>query len=209
MEEDSDLESNNSMCEEISRSREETDNLAPPKPSIPSRNRAPKRPDKPIYMPRAARERLSLQNSQGPTANKESSSPSSNSCISSSSNNHSCCHTTNTTESSSTFRQESPPTEADTIPNHTAEGSVHCLQEEKQKLETEPFVWDQTVSCFTDMSLEDYEKDKEYLDMLPSSAQTEDLTTDTADIGEEVRKSIVHSDGIIVFFFFLQTHTDI
>uniref|UniRef100_A0A7N6AER2 R3H domain-containing protein n=1 Tax=Anabas testudineus TaxID=64144 RepID=A0A7N6AER2_ANATE len=120
-------------------SREETDNLAPPKPSIPSRNRAPKRPDKPIYMPRAARERLSLQNSQGPTANKESSSPSSNSCISSSSNNHSCCHTTNTTESSSTFRQESPPTEADSIPNHTAEGSVHCLQEEKQKLETEPF----------------------------------------------------------------------
>uniref|UniRef100_A0A3Q0SPE2 R3H domain and coiled-coil containing 1 n=1 Tax=Amphilophus citrinellus TaxID=61819 RepID=A0A3Q0SPE2_AMPCI len=42
-----------------------------PRPTVPPRSRAPKRPDKPLYMPRAARERLSLQNSQGPTVGSE------------------------------------------------------------------------------------------------------------------------------------------
>lgn len=197
MEEDSDLESNNTMCEEIPRSREEMENLATPKSSITSRNRAPKRPDKPLYMPRAARERLSLQNSQEPTAYKELSSPSSSSCISSSSDSRSCCDTTDSTDSSSTSRQESQPIVADRILNHTAEISVHCPQEEKQKLllrlhEAEPFVWDQAVSSFTDMTLEDCETDKEYPATVPCSAQTKDMTTDTVDISEEVTKHILN-----------------
>lgn len=198
MEDDSDFsENNNSLCEEIPRSREEMEKLTTRKCLIPSRNRAPKRPDKPLYMPRAARERLSLQNSQEPTTYKELSSSPSSSCISSSNDCHSCCDTTDTKDSSSTPRQDSQSIVSDRVLNHTAEISVNCPQEEKQKLllglrEAEPLVWDQTVSSFTDMTLEDYETDKEYPATGLCSAQSEDMTTDTADISEEVSKHILN-----------------
>uniref|UniRef100_A0A8D3A867 R3H domain-containing protein n=1 Tax=Scophthalmus maximus TaxID=52904 RepID=A0A8D3A867_SCOMX len=90
---------------------EEMDGLAKPKPSIPSRSRGLKRPDKPLYMPRAARERLSLQNSEGPAMHEESPSPASRSCscITSSPDSRSSNETTEDTKPSSTSRQESFP----------------------------------------------------------------------------------------------------
>lgn len=94
----------------------------------------------------------------------------------------------------------------DSILNHAAESSVHCPQEEKLELhEAESFVWDQTMSCFTDMTLEDYDKDGEYLATVPCNAQAEDETTDTADLSEEVSKHILNLDGVIVLFFSTDT----
>lgn len=169
------------------------DGFAKPKSSIPSRSRGPKRPDKPLYMPRAARERLSVQNVQGPTAYKELLNPASSSCscISSSSDSCSCSKTTENTKPSSTSRQESLSSVADGILNRIADSSVHCLQEQKQQLvlrlhEAEPLVWDQTVSCFTDMTLEEDVKDKEDLASVPYSVLTEDISTDTDNVTEEV-----------------------
>ncbi|XP_019942276.2 R3H and coiled-coil domain-containing protein 1 [Paralichthys olivaceus] len=186
MEEDSDLESNNSLCGEPLKSREEMDGVAKPKPSITSRSRTPKRPDKPLYMPRAARERLSLKNSQEPAAHKELPSPASCSCscISSSSDSCSCHETTENTKSSSTFRQESLHRAADNVHNLTEDSSVHCALEEKQKMllrldEAEALVWDQTVSCFTDMTLEDNAS-------VLYSTQIED-STDADDVTEEIK----------------------
>ncbi|XP_040889238.1 R3H and coiled-coil domain-containing protein 1 [Toxotes jaculatrix] len=191
IEEESDLESNNSMNEEPLRSKEEMDVFAKPKSSIPSRSRGPKRPDKPLYMPRAARERLSLQNPQEPTAYKELPSPASNSCISCSTDSCSCCETTE--NSSSTSRQESVPSVTDGVLNHTVDSSAHCPQEEKQNLvlslhEAEPLLWDQTVSCFSDMSLEEGVKDKEDLASVAYSSQIEDISTDADDdVTEEIK----------------------
>ncbi|XP_018527042.1 R3H and coiled-coil domain-containing protein 1, partial [Lates calcarifer] len=194
IEEDSDLESNNSSCEEPPRNREEMGSLAKPKSSIPTRSRGPKRPDKPLYMPRAARERLSLQNSQGPTAYRDSPSPASSSCscINSSSDSCSWSESTENTQPSSTSRHTSLPREADGSLNYTADSSAHCPQEEKQNLvlrphEAESPVWDQTLSCFTEMTLEEDVKDKEKLADVPYSAQIEDISTDTDDVTEEIK----------------------
>lgn len=166
VEEDGDCESNNGLCEERLKCREEMDGNGRPKSSIPSRSRAPKRPDKPLYMPRAARDRLSLQNSQGPSDDHEFPSPASSSCrcTSSSSDSCSCPETPEKPKSSSTSTQECVPSEAEGVLNHDADSSAICPQEEKQKIvltlhEAEPL--EQTVSCFTDMSLEEDEKGKE------------------------------------------------
>ncbi|KAK5934331.1 hypothetical protein CgunFtcFv8_014738 [Champsocephalus gunnari] len=134
VEEDQDLEGNNSFCEEPLRSREELDGNAKPKSSVPSRSRGPKRPDKPLYMPRAARERLSLRNSPGPSGEQGSPGP----------------------------------------------VSTHCLQEEEQPLvltlhEAEAEDWEQTVSCFRNITLEEDEKG------------SEDICTDADDLTEEIK----------------------
>lgn len=198
------MESNNSICEEIPGSGEEKETVC----SIPSRRR-PKRPDKPLYMPRAARERLSLQPSQEPPAYKELSSPPSSSCISSSSDSRSCCDTTDTTCSSCTSRQESQPIVADSILNHTSESSVRCSQEEKHKLLLKPHEAEPFVLSFNDMTLEDNETDKEYPATVPCSTQTEDITSDSDEISKEVRKYILNSVLLFLFWHFLQILTDI
>ncbi|XP_067361537.1 R3H and coiled-coil domain-containing protein 1 isoform X1 [Channa argus] len=188
--EESDLECNSSVCESILRCKEEMENLAKPKSLIPSRNRTPRRPDKPLYMPRAARERLSLQNSQGPVEHNESLNPTSSGCTSSLSDSCSFYETTEIANTSSTSSQESHPSVEDRILNYTPDSSVPCPQREAQKLvlgpnETEPCVWDQTVSCFTHLSLKDYEKDQEYLGAMPCSNQTEG--DDIGDVSEEIK----------------------
>ncbi|XP_044037257.1 R3H and coiled-coil domain-containing protein 1 [Siniperca chuatsi] len=192
VEEDNDLESNNSLCEEllISRSREEIEGNAKPKSSIPSRSRGPKRPDKPLYMPRAARERLSLQNSQGPSGDQELPGPASSncSCISSSSDSCSCPETTENTKSSSSSRQESLPSVADGILNHVADSSVLCPHVLTLH-EAGPLVWDQTVSCFADITLEEDEKDKEDFASVPCSDVTEEIK---AHLKEAATVSIEH-----------------
>ncbi|XP_045931919.1 R3H and coiled-coil domain-containing protein 1 [Micropterus dolomieu] len=192
VEEDSELESNNSLCEELlrSRSREEMEGNAKPKSLIPSRNRGPKRPDKPLYLPRAARERLSLQNSKGPSADQVSSGPASSncSCISSSSDSCSCPETTENSKSLSTSRQETLPSVADGILSHVADSSALCPQVLMLQ-EAEPVVWDETVSCFANITLEDEEKDKEDLASVPCSDVTEEIK---AHLKETMAVSIEH-----------------
>ncbi|XP_059186367.1 R3H and coiled-coil domain-containing protein 1 [Centropristis striata] len=180
LEEDGDCES--SLCEEPLRSREEMDDNSKSKCLIPTRSRGPKRPDKPLYMPRAARERLSLQSPQGPSGDQElpSSVSSSCSCLSSSSDSTVCPETTGKTKFSSTSRQECLPNVEQGVLHHVVDGSALCPQEEKQKLvltlhEAEPPVWEQTVSCFTDMTLEEDEEGEE------------DTCSDTDDVTEEIK----------------------
>lgn len=60
MQEDSDPESNRHACEEPRRHHGRKEEAHPGVKSS-SKHRAAKRPDKPLYMPRAARQRLSLQ----------------------------------------------------------------------------------------------------------------------------------------------------
>ncbi|XP_070694111.1 R3H and coiled-coil domain-containing protein 1 [Pempheris klunzingeri] len=158
VEDDSDLESNNNLCEREANAK--------PKASIPLRSRGPKRPDKPLYMPRAARERLSLQNSHGPSGDQDLPSPASRhcGCISSSCDSCSCPETTENTQSSSTSRLDSFPSVADNILNHDADSSSPCPQVLTLN-EADPLVWDQTVSRIAAMSLEEDEKDKDLSDV--------------------------------------------
>lgn len=65
VQEDSDPESNSNVCEEQQR-RDGRKQEAHHRPKSSSQHRAARRPDKLLYMPRAARERLSLQ--QEPSA---------------------------------------------------------------------------------------------------------------------------------------------
>lgn len=69
--EDGDLESDSCVSEEPRGNRAVRKFEMKAKPLTQSQSRAPKRPDQPFYMPRAARERLPQQNSQGTPANKE------------------------------------------------------------------------------------------------------------------------------------------
>ncbi|XP_008293002.1 R3H and coiled-coil domain-containing protein 1 isoform X2 [Stegastes partitus] len=182
IEDDSDLESNSSLCEENVSSSGETVGRVKPPPSIPSRSRGPKRPDKPLYMPRAARERLSLQNSQGPTA-CHSGSP-----ISTSSDCCSCPETTESKKCESRSGQGSFSHVADGVLDTSTDSSALCPQGEKQNLELsehdgEAVVWDQIQSCFANMIV----KDEGDPDVVANSAPTEDLSADTEDVIEEIK----------------------
>lgn len=161
-EEDNDAESHNSSCEEPLRGRssEEVEGNSKPKSSTASRSRGPKRPDKPLYMPRAARERLSLGNSHVPSGDQESPSPASNtnSCTSSSPEPCSRPETTQNKKSSST--QNSSPSGADSILNQVAESPACCPQVETLH-GAEPLLLEQTESCFAEMTLEENEKSEE------------------------------------------------
>lgn len=191
-EEDIDPETNSSRYEEplSSRSREELGGgHAKRKPAIASRSRGPKRPDKPLYMPRAARDRLSLQNSHRPSGDHELPSPvaSSISCISSSDS----CYCPETTENTkTTSRQESLPSVTDAIPNHVGDSPEVCPQ---GLHEAEPSVCDETTSCFADMTLEEDENDEEDLDSVAFRNLTEEIK---AHLKEAVTVSIeqVHND---------------
>ncbi|KAM3877932.1 R3H and coiled-coil domain-containing protein 1-like [Diretmus argenteus] len=141
VEEDSDLESNNSLCEELPkpRSRRVAERVSKPKSSTSLRNRGPKRPDKPLYMPRAARERLSFQNVPAPIKGPESLSPGSCSCsciISTCSDSCSCSDTTENTMSSFTSDQESLHSAADSICDGGTNSSPRCPEDEKQDVIT-------------------------------------------------------------------------
>ncbi|XP_028261957.1 R3H and coiled-coil domain-containing protein 1 [Parambassis ranga] len=193
VEEDSELESNNSSCEEPQSNKWEMEDNVKPKPSVPTRSRAAKRPDKPLYMPRAARERLSLQNSE-----LQSSACCSSGSISSSSDSCCCPKTTENLKYSSTFRQELCPSVADSNPD--ADGSGLCPQEEKHR-EAE---WDQTQACFADMTIEEVEKDKGHLTSGIYDAQTEDRSTDTGDVAEQIKAHLKEAVTVSIE----QAHSD-
>lgn len=138
VEEDIDSESSYHLCEEPVRSNGRKEEANPrAKPS--SQNRGAKRPDKPLYMPRAARERLSLRNSQKePSAEQGSSTPASSTSISSK------CDSENARPSSPAGHEHIPTT--DPSLNHVAE---------------QPQAPDQSLSALADLTLEEEEKDTE------------------------------------------------
>lgn len=150
VEEDADLESKSSL--------NEVESDVKPKPSNPTRSRGLKKPDKPLYMPRAVRLRLSLQNPQGPPGDQESQSPPSSSCssIGSSSDSGSGSTPAENTKSSSTLRQK---TLQDADARHDTDGSELCPETLQTHDEDE---WSQTaVSCFANMSLKEDEGDED------------------------------------------------
>ncbi|XP_063767399.1 R3H and coiled-coil domain-containing protein 1 [Eleginops maclovinus] len=119
-------------------------------------------------MPRAARERISVRNSPDPPGEQGSPGPVSSSCSCSSSSSDSCFCPENT-EKSSSSQQECPPCVEEGDINHFADCSANCPQEDEQQLvltlhEAEAEVLEQTVSCFSDLSLEEDEKGSEDID---------------------------------------------
>uniref|UniRef100_A0A3P8V704 R3H domain and coiled-coil containing 1 n=1 Tax=Cynoglossus semilaevis TaxID=244447 RepID=A0A3P8V704_CYNSE len=188
LKEDSDLESNNTTSEDSLRTREQIDYVTKPKSLIPSRSRGPKRPDKPLYMPRAARERLSQQHLKGPTLCEESpiSAPSNCSCGSNTAD--AFCH--KTTKNIQESEQES----LSSVVENSENTSVCCSAKGKQKLlpaeyEDKHVVWDQTVSGFSDMTLGDPVTEEEGCVSVPyiNSCQTEDKNTDVDEVTEEIK----------------------
>ncbi|XP_068449757.1 R3H and coiled-coil domain-containing protein 1 [Clinocottus analis] len=169
-----DCEGNSSFCDQPPRNREETGGSAKPTPSFSSRGRGPKRPDKPLYMPRAARQRLSVQNSPEPPGDPGSPGAASSgcSCIGGSCDSCFCPETTEET---------SPATpEERLLPRRDADSSALRPPEEKRTSsptpdEAEPPDWQQTVSCFKNMTLEEDEKGEE------------DACTDADDVTEEIK----------------------
>ncbi|KAM3621945.1 uncharacterized protein V6R79_018169 [Siganus canaliculatus] len=154
--ENTDLESEQGWYEEPQRngSRKETEANSKPKSAVQSRMRGPKRPDKPLYMPRAARERHSLQGSQEPLGDTKTLS---NSFISDSPDSYLCPESTET--SSSTFRDGCLPTGMDSNVNSVQ--NVGLGPPEVTGSVAEPQNWDQTVGCFADLTLDSEEKEKE------------------------------------------------
>uniref|UniRef100_A0A3Q3VU76 R3H domain-containing protein n=1 Tax=Mola mola TaxID=94237 RepID=A0A3Q3VU76_MOLML len=158
------------LCDKHLTSRGKQGEASSSKSSIKARSRGPKRPDKPLYMPRAARERLSLQNSQEPSGERASTGPAACrcSCISGSSDSCSCPKTTENTKSSTTATQECLPSETDRISNSVTDSPELCQGALAQVL-------DQSVALFADMTLEEDEKDKEFPSSVPSRELTEEV----------------------------------
>ncbi|KAF7668586.1 hypothetical protein LDENG_00002000 [Lucifuga dentata] len=194
VEEDSDLESNSNLCEESLRGSGELVSDSKPKSSDSSRKRGPKRPDKPLYMPRAARERLSLQNPRGPSGGLNLSSLASSSCSCSSSSADSCsCSDTAENTNSSTSNQESLHNVPNSIFDHVPNSSPLCPQDEKQDLVPRQHEAESLASDQTALTSEEDENEKEDLAGVPHSPQREDTNTDTDDFMEEIKAHLKDS----------------
>ncbi|KAM9859936.1 R3H and coiled-coil domain-containing protein 1, partial [Aulostomus maculatus] len=182
---DSDFETNTSVNEEPLRSKE-LEGKVKPKSSVSSRSRGPKRPDKALYMPRAARERLHLQKSQEPSGDQELARPASG-CVSDSSD----CGSVTTLSPS--LKQESPRDVGDNDPSQVVDGSVCHPAEEEQHLvlrlhEDESLVWERTISSFSNITLDEDVNEEDDLASVPCSSTTEDTSTDSDDdLAEEIK----------------------
>lgn len=149
----------NSFWDETTTSKErkhEEKVIDKPKTSNQARHRGSKRPDKPLYMPRAVRERLSLQNAQQPPEDKTLTSPAAGCCTCRSSESV----MPETTKSSSTATQE----------HLNAADCVHKYLDDSPALGPGE-VLEPPLLSFANMTLGNDEKDAE-----PSSVSCTDLT---------------------------------
>ncbi|XP_014859115.1 PREDICTED: R3H and coiled-coil domain-containing protein 1 isoform X2 [Poecilia mexicana] len=208
-EEDSDVETSNCLSEEHPGSRVVKEPDVKVTPSAPSQSRTPKRPDQPLYLPRAVRKRLSLQDSQGSAANKDIIS-SAQCCRSSLSESCSCPKATEQKVCSASSAQEACA--ADGVTGVPESGSQLCPQEQTQKSalgldESEAVIWDQSLS-FAEMRLEEAEGEN------LNNVQAEDASTDTDDVTEQIKMhlketgvsvELVHNDYAIYENVFLNS----
>ncbi|XP_029948170.1 R3H and coiled-coil domain-containing protein 1 isoform X2 [Salarias fasciatus] len=185
MEEDSDLEGSNSHEEH--------------KPPVASRRRRPKRPDKPLYMPRAARKRLTLQKSQANTEDQQlpsSAHCSTDSLCNNSSDSCSCPEATGITASSG--RQEVFPGLADGVPDSSEDRLKRCTQEQEDTViqglqEDEGLAREQMTASLNEMTLEEDEKDD-----APDVGHTDDTSTDTEDVVEEIKSFLKETASVFI-----------
>ncbi|KAM6927942.1 R3H and coiled-coil domain-containing protein 1 [Xenentodon cancila] len=202
-EDDSDYESKTCLSEEVQSCKEEMKANIKPKPLVPPRSRAPKRPDQPLYMPRAARERLTLQNPQSPTEDKDLQSSGHCSSVSIGAPLKPCSYpeSTENTKYPSSSRQEPCTSVVDSKADASTNSSPLDLQEGRQQVatrlhESEALVWAQTQSCFGDMSLED--NVREDLAGEPYSVKTEYTDTETDDVTEQIKAHLKEPDTVTV-----------
>lgn len=137
--------------------------IAKPKTSNQAHHRGPKRPDKPLYMPRAVRKRLSLQNTQQTPRDKNLTSPAAESCICTSSEAF-MPETTEATKSSSTATQECLPNDSPAFGPGEAESEA----------------WDLPLLSLAHMTLSNDEKDKEFLPSVSCTDLTEEVNIHVA-----------------------------
>lgn len=156
-----------------------------PKPPAATRHRRPRRPDKPLYMPRAARQRLSAQNSHTDAADRQS--PSSAHCDANSTceNPPDSCSCPEVSRSSS--RQEASPQLADGVLVQSGDDSKLWTQEQDTTglglQEDEGLVLEQIEASNARMTLKEDEKDD-----AGDVVHTDDTSsTDTDDVVEEIK----------------------
>lgn len=135
----SDPEINVSVSEEPQRSHGRKEG-AHPRAKSSSQARGARRPDKPLYMPRAAREGLSVQNLQEPSAEQASSTAAAFSTSSQPDPENTGCSTAK--------GHERLPTGPDSSPSRSTE---------------QPLVLDESLSPFADLTLRQEETDQEVL----------------------------------------------
>ncbi|XP_012726151.2 R3H and coiled-coil domain-containing protein 1 [Fundulus heteroclitus] len=157
------------------------------KPSTAAQSRTPKRPDKPLYTPRAARQRVSLQNPQGSPANKGP--ESSAQCSSVSVGGPPDPKATHRTDDSASSAQE--PCGADGVTSEPDGDSELCTQERTGhsapgRHDGDTPAWDRTRSSFAEMKLEEAKGDDS------SGVRTED--TDTDDVTELITTHLKETD---------------
>ncbi|XP_056157730.1 R3H and coiled-coil domain-containing protein 1 [Lampris incognitus] len=212
VQEDSDVGSNNSLCEEPLKPKDRAgkDRAAKPKSSTLLRNQRPSRPDKALYMPRAVRARLSLQNPPACTKGQDllSSSPCSFSCtsINSPSESCSCSDVTESTGSLSSNRETFPSMSHrvdDNIGPSTPDCSTPCPESEKQDVMyvnevcTWPPALEQTLSA---MTLEEEEDKTGDLASITYKSKKTDTSMDTADLTNEIMAHLNEAEDVFIEF---------
>ncbi|KAM4582597.1 R3H and coiled-coil domain-containing protein 1 [Fundulus diaphanus] len=200
-EEDSDVESCSGPSEGPPGSSAVTEPDVKAKPSTAAQSRALKRPDQPLYTPRAARERVSLQKPQGSPASKDP--KSSAQCGSISVGGPPDPKATHRTADSASSAQE--PCGADGVTREPESDSELCPQERTGHSapglhDGETLAWDRTRSSFAEMKLEEAEGEDS------SGVQTEDTDEITMHLKEtDVSVELVHNDFSIYENVFLNS----
>lgn len=141
VDEDADSGPEVSLCDEPARFHRQKEGETKAKPSASSQSRAPKRPDQPLYMPRAARQRLSLQNSPGPAENQES--------------QNSACGGVSLGGLPQAGDRHKAAAESDA--DASGNNSASCPEEKRKPSQLslrEDLVLEQTQSCLSELSLE-------------------------------------------------------
>lgn len=168
---DVDPESNDSFWEEPTMTKDrkhKEEIIAKPKTSNQAHHRGPKRPDKPLYMPRAMRERLSVQNSRKPPGVKILTSPAADSCICTSSEPFKP-ETTETAKSSSTATQECLLNAAECVYKYLDDTPAFGPGEANSE------AWEPPLLSLAHMTLGNDEKDKEFLPSVSCPDLTEEV----------------------------------
>ncbi|XP_020559243.1 R3H and coiled-coil domain-containing protein 1 isoform X2 [Oryzias latipes] len=174
VDEDADSGPEVSLCDEPARFHRQKEGETKAKPSASSQSRAPKRPDQPLYMPRAARQRLSLQNSTGPAENHESQS--------------SACGGVSLGGLPQAGDRHKAAAESDA--DASGNNSASCPEEKRKPSQLslrEDLVLEQTQSCLSELSLEQGE-----------DAESSDLTREADHLTKLIKSHLKEAECVSV-----------